>query len=166
MTAKEIIRGRRVLIVDDERDVLDTMIELLDLCKIDTAENFEKAKEQLENNIYDVVILDIMGVRGFDLLKIANELGVPSIMFTAHAFSEDTLIKAAKEDANYYVPKEKMDQIEIFLADVIESVEKKKNPWVKCFERLGNFYDQRFGGTDWREKEKNFWEKKIRNELS
>jgi len=84
-------------------------------------------------------------------------------MLTAHAFSNEALKKSAEMEASYFVPKEKMAQIDVFVADVIETVEKGKNPWVRCFERLGRFYDQRFGGTDWREKEKKFWEKKLKN---
>jgi hypothetical protein len=30
------------------------------------------------------------------------------------------------------------------------------------FDRLGNFYDKKFNGPDWREKEKKFWEEKLR----
>jgi hypothetical protein len=36
---------------------------------------------------------------------------------------------------------------------VLEALEKSKNPWVRMMERLGGFYDKRFGGTNWREKE-------------
>ena len=35
---------------------------------MEKATSFESAKELLENNVYDAAILDIMGVRGFDLL--------------------------------------------------------------------------------------------------
>ena len=162
MKPSEIIRGKRVLIVDDEQDVLDTLTELLDVCKTDTALSFDAASELLQNNIYDLVILDIMGVGGFDLLDIATERGIPALMLTAHAFSEENLKKSAEKEACCYVPKEKMSDIEVFAADVIESIEKGKNPWIKCFERLGRFYDKKFGGKDWREKEKEFWEKRIK----
>ena len=46
---------------------------LLDICKIDTASSFEEGKRLLENNDYDIAVLDIMGVRGFDLLSVANK---------------------------------------------------------------------------------------------
>jgi len=162
MKPAEIIRGKRVLIVDDEQDVLDSLSELLDMCKIDTALSFDTAKTLLENNIYDIVILDIMGVNGFDLLEMANKQGVPALMLTAHAFSEETLKKSAEMEACYFVPKEKMDQIEVFLADIIEALAKGKSTWIKCFERLGRYYDKKFGGKDWRKKEKEFWEKRIK----
>ena len=48
-----------------------------------------------------------------------------------------------------------MSQIEVYVADVIDALDKGKNPWIKCFERLGRFYDKKFGGKDWREKKKN-----------
>ena len=162
MKPSETIQGKRLLIVDDEQDVLDTLTELLDVCKIDTAVSFDTAKELLQNNIYDLVVLDIMGVGGFDLLDIATERGIPALMLTAHAFSEETLKKSAEKEACCFVPKEKMSDIQVFVADVIESIAKGKNPWIKCFERLGRFYDKKFGGKNWREKEKEFWEKRTK----
>ena len=41
--AERAITGKAVLIVDDEQDVLDTLIELLQMCKIDAASSFEQA---------------------------------------------------------------------------------------------------------------------------
>jgi len=48
------------------------------------------------------------------------------------------------------------------VADVLKAKEKEEDPWSRWFERLGHFYDSQFGGTDWREKEKEFWKKKIK----
>ena len=162
MDAEKIIAGKRILIVDDEQDVLDGLVDLLEICKIDTASSFEEGKRLLEENDYDIAILDIMGVKGFDLLKIANERNVPSLMLTAHALSEENLKKSAKDGAAYYAPKDEMKNIVVFVADVIEAMEKKKSPWVRWFDRLGSFYDKKFGGTDWREKERKFWEERLK----
>jgi CheY-like chemotaxis protein len=159
--AEKIIRGRRVLIVDDEKDVLDTLTDLLQVCKIDQASSFEEAKALLETEYYDVAVLDIMGVNGYKLLEIANSKKVAALMLTAHALSEADLKKSAKGGASYYAPKEEINSIAIFVADVIEAVDKGKSAWIRFFERLGGFYDKRFGGTDWREKEKEFWASKL-----
>lgn len=163
MSAREEIKGKRILIVDDEKDVLDTLTSLLEVCKIDTALSFDQARMLLERNDYDVVILDIMGVEGFDLLKIARRRNIPALMFTAHGLSELNLRKSASEGAAYYAPKEEINQIDVFLADVILAKRKKESAWGKVFERLGAYYDRKFGGSDWRTKEKVFWEGKIRN---
>jgi DNA-binding NtrC family response regulator len=162
MDPQEMIQGKRLLIVDDEQDVLDSLAALLEMCKIDAALSFEQGKKFLEENDYDVAILDIMGVKGFELLEIAKEQGVPALMLTAHGLSEENLRRSAAEGAAYYAPKEEMDNIAVFVGDVLEAIDKNKSPWIKWFERLGRFYDKRFGGRRWREKEKEFWEKRIK----
>ena len=162
MDPGKIISGKRVLIVDDEQDVLDTLAGLLDMCKIDTATSFEDGKRLLENSVYDVAILDIMGVKGFDLLEIANKRGIPTLMLTAHSLSAESLKKSAEDGASYYAPKDEIDKIDLFVADVLEAKQKNKNAWIKVFERLGHFYDRKFGGPDWREKEQEFWERRTK----
>lgn len=162
MIPKNILKGKKILIVDDEPDVLESLIEILDRCKIDTATSFEEGKLLLEDQYYDIAILDIMGVMGFDLLKIANAHKIPAIMLTAHALTEENLKKSAKEGAAYFIPKDKMVDIEIFVAEVLSALAMKKNVWEKWFERFGAFFDGRFHGTEWRDKEKDFWEKKIK----
>jgi DNA-binding NtrC family response regulator len=162
MDAEETIRGRKVLIVDDEQDVLDSLADLLQMCKLDVALSFEQGKKLLEENDYDVAILDIMGVKGFELLGIAKKREIPALMLTAHGLSEENLMRSAVDGAAYYAPKGEMAKIATFVADVLEAVNEKKSPWVKWFERLGGYYDKRFGGTQWREEEKEFWEKRIK----
>jgi CheY-like chemotaxis protein len=164
METKKLLQGKRVLIVDDEPDVLDSLTELLSTCMIDRASTFEEAKELLETYSYDVVVLDIMGVNGFELLRIAKEKNIPALMLTAHALNEDTLKKSAEEGASCYVPKEKIVQIDVFVADVIEAREKKKNPWVRWFDRLGPYFKDRmnFRGPNWREDHKKFWDEKLK----
>jgi DNA-binding response OmpR family regulator len=163
MDADKIIKGKRVLIVDDEQDVLDSLVDFLDICKVDKASSFEEAKALMEDNYYDIAVLDIMGVKGYDLLKIANDHKIPALMLTAHALSSDNLKRSADEGAAYYAPKDEIDKIRIFIADVLESIEKQKSPWLKVFERLSGFYDKRFNGPDWREKEKKYWDEKLKN---
>jgi DNA-binding response OmpR family regulator len=159
---KAYIAGKRVLVVDDEKDVLDSLSALLDMCKVDTALSFEEGRRLLEDSVYDIAILDIMGVQGFELLEIANRRNVPALMLTAHGLSEENLKRSAEEGASYYAPKEEMSNIAAFVADVLEAREKNKSPWMRWFERLSRFYDRRFGGKDWREKEKEFWERRIK----
>ncbi len=161
MKTDEIIRGKYVLAVDDEPDVLESLVELLDICKIDQASSFDEAKEMIEQNYYDIVILDIMGVDGYELLKIAKARKFPALMLTANALSSDSLKRSAEEGAAYFAPKDEMVNIKDFVADVIDAIDKKKNPWVKMFNRLGDFYDRRFSGPNWREKESEYWKKRL-----
>ncbi|MBL7177723.1 MAG: response regulator [Desulfobacteraceae bacterium] len=162
MDPNKILKGKKILIVDDEKDVLDQLVELLDMCRVDAASSFEEGKKLLESEAYDIAVLDIMGVKGMELLKIANKQNIPALMLTAHALSEESLKESAEEGASFYAPKEEINNINLFVADVLEAKEKNKNPWVKWFERLGSFYDKRFHGTNWREQEKEFWEEKLK----
>ena len=161
MKPEKVIAGRYILIVDDEKDVLDTLVDLLDMCKLDTASTFEEGKRMLEKNRYDIAVLDIMGVDGYELLKIANSRHIPAVMLTAHALSSDDLERSAREGAAYYAPKDKINDIASFLADVIKAIEEGKSSWGKMFDRLANYYDKRFHGTDWREKRRAFWDEKL-----
>jgi DNA-binding NtrC family response regulator len=164
METKKVLRGKKVLIVDDEPDILDLLTELLGECLIDRASTFEKAKELLESVHYDVAVLDIMGVKGFELLEIAKKQDIPALMLTAHALSRESLKKSAEEGASYFVPKEEIAKIDVFVADVIEAKEKSKNPWVRWFDRLGSFFDENknFSGPNWREQHKKFWDEKLK----
>ena len=84
---KKMIAGKKILVVDDEPDILDTIQELLDMCELTTAGSFEEGKRLLENEDFDIAILDIMGVDGYGLLKIATEKNILAVMLTANALS-------------------------------------------------------------------------------
>lgn len=161
MDTEKILRGKWVLIVDDEKDILDLLTEMLDMCRIDQASSFEEAKELLESNPYDIAVLDIMGVDGYKLLEISNSRGIPALMLTAHALTQEDLKRSAEGGASFYAPKDEINRIDVFVADVIEAREKKRNVWSKWYDRLSGFYDRRFG-PDWREKDQEFWDNLIK----
>ena len=165
MDPEKIIRGRRILIVDDEEDVLETLIDLLAMCRIDTATSFEEGKELLESRDYDVAVLDIMGVKGFDLLDIAVSRNIPALMLTAHALSPESLKKSIKLGAVTFLPKEKMSELSSYLEDVY--TEGGKPIWKKLFDRMGGYFNKRFG-PDWKEKDKFFkeFEEELKKDLS
>jgi DNA-binding NtrC family response regulator len=157
MTEKRLLDGKRILIVDDEPDVLESLKELLPMCDVVTASTFETAKEILESQNFDIAILDIMGVKGYRLLEIANKRKVIAVMLTAHALSPENTVKSFKEGAASYVPKDEMVNIATFLEDILEAKEKGGNFWWRWLDRLGDYYDRKFG-TGWQEKDKEFWE--------
>jgi CheY-like chemotaxis protein len=156
MDPKDILKGKRVLVVDDEEDILEFLVELLDMCKLDTATSFEEAKALLENTFYDIAVLDIMGVRGYELLETTTRKGIPTLMLTAHAISKDNLKRSFEKGASYYVPKDEINKTDVFLADILEAREKNKNVFVKWYERLSGFCDRRFG-PNWKDEDPEFW---------
>jgi DNA-binding NtrC family response regulator len=157
MMQKERLTGKKILIVDDEPDVLDTLEELLPSCSITRAVSFEEARSLLESSSFDLAVLDIMGVRGYDLLEIARKKKVTAVMLTSHALSVQDTVKSYSEGAAFFIPKDEIANIATFLMDVLEAQERGKHPWSRWRERLGAYYDRRFG-PDWRNKDKEFWE--------
>ena len=158
MSEYNYLEGKRILIVDDEPDVLDSLEDLLSMCDVTKAANFNDARAFLQNQYFDIAVLDIMGVDGYELLEIATEKDVTAAMLTAHALSPDNMVKSYNEGAASYLPKEEMINIASFLNDILEAKEKGKNPWVRWYDRMGSFFEKRFG-PDWKKTDKEFWEK-------
>jgi CheY-like chemotaxis protein len=142
---KRLLDGARLLIVDDEPDVLETLEELLPMCDVVKATSFNEGRELLETQHFDMAIFDIMGVDGYGLLQIAKEKEVTALMLTAHALSLEDTEKAYKQGAASYVPKDKISSIATYLNDVLEAKEKGKHFWWRWLERFGAYYDKRFG---------------------
>ena len=157
MADKKLLDGKRVLAVDDEQDVLDTLIDLLPMCEMLTAPSFKKAKELLESQQFDMVILDIMGVDGYGLLDIATRKKIPAVMLTAHAWSPDNLVRSIKEGAVSYLPKEELANIAEYLNDVLTAQKEGRDPWASWHERLPTSYFERRWGAAWKDTDRQFW---------
>ena len=155
---ESVLNNKRLLAVDDEPDVLETLEEQLSDFEnliFDKATDYDMGYQLVRSWTYDLVILDIMGVRGFDLLNAAVHLGFPTVMLTAHALSVETLKKSIEMGARAYIPKEKMSEIIPFLEDVLTLGH--QSGWRRLFDRLGSFFNATFG-RDWQKDEKAFWE--------
>ena len=158
MTSTSLLRDKEILAVDDEPDVLDTLVDLLADCDVTTADSFEEAKLLLEAHRFDIVILDIMGVAGYDLLQIATRQNLTAVMLTAHALSPENVTKSFREGAAYYIPKEEMVNIATFLEDILDAQRKGQNTWGRWFERLGSYCERHFG-PNWQQGDRIFWDK-------
>ncbi len=164
MTSESPLKDKVVLVVDDEPDVLETVEEELDMCLVHKASDYDTAMQYLLSYTYDIVILDIMGVNGFELLKNSVSRGFPTVMLTAHALSPESLKKSIKFGALSFLPKEKMAELTSYLEDVVLGA--GKPVWQKLFDRMGDYFNKRFG-PDWKEKDKFFkeFEEELRAEL-
>jgi CheY-like chemotaxis protein len=144
--AASILDGKRVLAVDDEPDVLSTLEDEIQAaapkCKFDKATTYAEAARLLGSQEYDVVILDIMGVRGFELLDQAVNRNLRVAMLTAHSLNPESLKRAFDMKARAYLPKEKLGEIVPFLEDVITY--EYMPGWKRLFAKLGTFFDKTF----------------------
>jgi DNA-binding response OmpR family regulator len=149
---ESILNHKKLLIVDDETDILAVVeAEILESCpdsKIDKATSYEKAAELLKLKDYDLVILDIMGVSGFDLLEIAITRKFKVAMFTARELSPDALKKSHDMGAMAYLPKEKMGKLVPYLENVLKY--DYKTGWKRLLKELEEDYN-RVLGHGWKE---------------
>jgi len=155
---KTRLAGKKVLIVDDEVDILDTIESLLPMCEVVKGTTYQDAQRILETQQFDLAILDIMGVDGYRLLEITTAKGITTVMLTANALSPQNVAQSFKKGAAYFVPKEGLTDIAAFLNDVIEAKEQGGNLWSRWLERWNYFFEKRFG-PDWQNEDSDFWEK-------
>lgn len=100
----------RILIVDDERSIRNTLKEILEFEKftVDTAEDGPSGLKKITENNYDVVLCDIkMPVMdGMEVLQKVREAGVdtPIVMISGHGNIE-TAVEAIKMGAYDFVEK-------------------------------------------------------------
>jgi CheY-like chemotaxis protein len=153
---KSYIDGKHILAVDDEEDILETIEDILDTARIDMARDYESASEKIKNTRYDLAILDIMGVNGLKLLEESVARGIPTVMLTAHAINPETLMASIRKGAISYLPKETLADLDTLLNDLLGAHERGEPHWKLLFDRLGDYFDERFG-ENWKDKHKDFW---------
>jgi CheY-like chemotaxis protein len=156
---ESILDGKRILAVDDEQDVLAVLEEEIlttcPNCKVDKATTYEEAANKLRSQIFDIVILDIMGVRGFDLLDLAVGRNLPVAMLTAHALNPEALKHSIQRGARAYLPKEKLGEIVPFLEDIFLETDTLSG-WAKLMNKLEGYLNSRWGEY-WQRKDEKFW---------
>jgi CheY-like chemotaxis protein len=155
---ESILNGKKILAVDDEPDVLNVLeeeiMETCPNCKFDKAVTYTTAVRMMTSSQYDLVILDIMGVRGFELLDAAVKRKLPVAMLTAHALTPEALKRSIEMMARVYLPKEKMGDIVPFLEYVL--THGYLTGWNALFSKLKGFFDERWG-KEWQKADASFW---------
>jgi CheY-like chemotaxis protein len=157
--AESILNGKQILAVDDEPDVLEVLEEEVlaaaPKCKFDKATSYFEAYKKLGAKNYDIVILDIMGVRGFHLLDLAVNRNLLVTMLTAHSLNPESLKRSIEKKARAYLPKEKLGEIVPFLEGVLEETEFSYG-WSRLMKQLGGYFNLRWGKS-WKKSEAVFW---------
>ncbi len=148
--AESALDGKRVLVVDDEPDVVATLKDEIlgdaPKCKFDMATTYQEAAKKIESQTYDVVVLDIMGVHGFDLLESAVKRNFRVAMLTAHALNVQALNRSFRMRAMAYLPKEELGNVVPFLEDILKY--DYLPSWKNHMKKLKTFFDSKFQ-SDW-----------------
>jgi CheY-like chemotaxis protein/nucleotide-binding universal stress UspA family protein len=157
LSNRQLLQHRMVLVVDDEPDIVETIEELLDACTIFPANSYETAKKLLSGHHFDLAVLDIMGVRGYDILELAHNRDIPALMLTAHALSPENLKESIEKGADSYIPKDELANISDHVADVLRNRLGGGDGYGPWYGKLKPFFDKTFG-KGWKEKDRNFWD--------
>jgi DNA-binding response OmpR family regulator len=159
MMKESILNGKRILAVDDEPDILEILEEFIlqyaPDCKIEKTTTYQEASKKLESQNYDVVVLDIMGVSGFDLLDQAVKRNFRAAMLTAHSLNPESLKRSIEMGAYAYLPKEKLEEIVPFLEDILESSDVLSSLG-RTMKKLEGYFSNRWGAL-WKKSEEKFW---------
>ena len=125
---KEIGMHIKILIVDDDKIIADVLKDfLLDEDRlVDVSYDGLSAIENMQKNLYDLIILDLVmpGAGGLDLLKFAKKVNpeVVVIIITGYA-SLETAITAIREGAYDYISKPcKLEEINIVVGNAIDKI--------------------------------------------
>lgn len=145
MTDHGILAGKKILAVDDEADVLAVIEEQLEICDLITAKDYEGGKELLEKETFDLAVLDIMGVRGFELLAIATSRKIPSVILTAHSLTPESLQEAIDKGAMSFLPKDELARLSELIAEILAEVAEGRTHWPKLKTRLGHRFKELWG---------------------
>jgi two-component system, NtrC family, nitrogen regulation response regulator NtrX len=99
----------KILVVDDEKSIRNTLKEILEYEKfeVDEAAEGQEALEKARNNRYDVILLDIKMPR-MDGIEVLEQLmkfsDAPVVMISGHGTVE-TVVEAIKKGAYDYITK-------------------------------------------------------------
>lgn len=122
----------KILLVDDERGVLDTLKLFLERdgqVEVDCSPSAEKAMQELGSGRYDVVVSDYLmpGMDGIELLKTLRNTGstVPFILLTGRG-REDVAMQALNEGADFYLQKS---------GEIVPMTSELKNMIMQSFHR-------------------------------
>jgi len=119
----------KVLLVDDEKELISTLAERLSFrgFEVDFATTAESAIQLADVNTYDIAVLDIKmpKIRGFDIKKII-EKKQPKMRFlfmTGHGSENDYQIATAQTGEEFYLVKPV--ELEVLIMKMNKAMEKQ-----------------------------------------
>jgi len=153
---ESLLKGKHILAVDDEEDILETIVDILDESVIDSARDYKSALKKIKKGKYDLVILDIMGVNGLQLLEKSVGRGFPTVILTAHAAKPETLMESIQKGAISYLPKVQLSELDDLLNTIFGALMRNEPTWELLIEKLWDYFNKLWG-PGWQETDREFW---------
>jgi DNA-binding NtrC family response regulator len=140
-----ILKQKEFLAVDDEPDILEVIVEEFPDSNVIVAGNFDDALKLIQDKRFDLIILDIMGVNGLELLVHCRKRGMPATMLTAHAVNVESLNRSIQLGAVSFIPKDELIRLPEYIAEILQGLEQGHTHWRRLFERLEGYFKDRLG---------------------
>lgn len=144
----QILEGKRILVVDNEREVLGRVAEALAASVVVTVGNVDEARPLIATESFDLAILDTVGANGCALLKDCHANKLPAAMLTARQIEVTRLNLALKRGAMSFFPKDELQRLPETVAELLERVEKGKTYSAKLFRLLGSVFKELWRAMD------------------
>ena len=150
---ESVLKNKVILAVDDDPDILmvleEEILEACPGCLFQKATTYKEAVEKMISWTYDAVILDVIGVRGINLLELAQSRRFPVGLLTTYPLTPETLRLPAQVAARAYLPKERIGEIVPFLEDVLRY--QNLPEWRILFNKITRFLGKEIE-RDWGKK--------------
>jgi CheY-like chemotaxis protein len=139
---ESVLMGKRILAVDDKPHVLTAIekeiSESCPECRFETATTYQEAVEKMMSWTYDVVLLNGMGTRDFDLLDWALVRNYPVALLTTSSPNPEPQDQSIKKATRFTLPMEKLREIVPFLENVV---------WYECSPWWGRLLVDHIGSV-------------------
>lgn len=146
---------RKILIVEDDigiQGLIELTLQMEDY-ETDIAEDGEKAFNKIQNEKYDLILLDIMlpKIDGFTLIKMIEDKRIPVIFLSAKSQVHDKILglKLGAEDyiTKPFEPLELLARVEVVLRrrkseDTVDNIIKYEHIIIHPNERVVKSYDK------------------------
>lgn len=136
----QILEGKRILVVDNEREVLNMLAEALAASQVVTVGNVDDARPLISKESFDLVILDTISANGCDLLQDCRANKLPAAMLTSREVEVTRVNEAMKRGAQSFFPKDEIHRLPETVVDLLERLEERKTHWAKLFRRFGTTF--------------------------
>jgi DNA-binding NtrC family response regulator len=133
----QILEGRRIFILDNEREVVDMVVEAFASSQVVTAGSLDEARPLIAKGSFDLAILDTVAADGCALLKDCHANKLPAAMLTAREVEVKRLNMAMKLGAMSFFPKSDLHHLPETVAELLEGLDKGKTHGTKLFLRFG-----------------------------
>ncbi len=132
----QILEGKRILVVNNEREVLKMMTEALAASEVITAGNVDEARSLIAKEFFNLAILDTVTANGCDLLQDCHAYKVPAAMLTPREVEVTRVSEAMKRGARSFFPKDELHRLQETVVDLLERLEERKTYRAGLFRRL------------------------------